>query len=172
MISLDNISNIRDVEDNLFNDDNSPIVKQLILYKEEDQYDILKNLKLEQDKPRYGIFIDIEGCQKLNNYKIDCHHYYKFENDELFVVLDETIESERRCDNEQCSFAGRLRSEGFAPEGNPASEICDECYITDCNVCENYGTFKIDKYKVEGREGYFWLIICNHFFIYGDLPSI
>ncbi len=156
MISLHNISNIREVEDNLFNDDNSPIVKQLILYKDEDQYDILKNLKLEHNKPRYGIFIDREGCQKLNNYKIDCHHYYKFENDELFVVLDETNEPERRCDNGQ----------------HLVSEICDNCYIIECDVCENYGTFKIDKYKVEGCEGYFWLIICNHFFIYGDLPSI
>ncbi len=152
MISLHNIARIEDFEDHLFKDDiNSPYIKQKIMFKEDDEYNVLRSLNLEHEMPRYGIFIDEEECKKLNDYSCDCHHYFKFKNYELYVILDEKLEF--GCDIQ-----------------HDENETCDKCYVIDCDNCENYPTYKMPKYKIEGFQGYFWLIIANHFFIYGDLP--
>jgi hypothetical protein len=90
MIGLHNITRIENIQEELFGKEtDTPIVRKIILHKEQDVLMINGNFI-----NRYAVFIDKHSCELINETKFDSTHHFKFQNNELTVVRDTNITQE------------------------------------------------------------------------------
>lgn len=123
MINLYDIMNIEEVQEPIFKDDDSMIIRKTILYKADDNTGFLTSLNINTN--RYGVFINRDSCILLNGEPFNSTQYFHFENEELWL-LD--------------------------------------------RFSEDY--FNFNKYYIEGKQGYYYNIKDNYFWIDDDdLPE-
>jgi hypothetical protein len=141
MIKRDTFTNIEEIEE-VFQ--NEIVIKKVVLYKPD-------SIDNPYATNRYAEFIDEETSIKINGTRFDSYHFMSYEPNEKKLYIKHIYDYS-------------IKERNLLLNGEQIDEI-DE--IDDI---DDYNTFEIKKYFIEGREGIYWNLIDNYFWIWGDLP--
>lgn len=92
---------------------------------------------------RYAEFINKDACEILNGVSYDNKHYFFFENEKFYIK--------------------------HINDNDLEDDLEDEYWSDDD---EDFPTIEFNKYLIEGKQGWYWQINENYFWIWGDLPPI
>jgi hypothetical protein len=89
---------------------------------------------------RYATFLNKHSCELIHGVEFDIRHFFSFDN--INNIL-------------------------YIKHYNDIGEDSDYDYTSDDD--DDFPTIIIEKYIIEGREGYYWKLEDNFFFLYNDI---